>query len=296
MRSSHAPLLGAAFAIALLGSAAVSLLGRAASQADQTPPEASSVNAASTDNSIITGSTHSETQPHSLNVIAAGNHHLEAQMSRAGQLEIYIYGSQEQQLSPIATLGLDLAAEAKAVIPGEESVPITLTPKPYSTDPDGMTSRLVGQFARRPDQEQVGLMLTLPMDDQTYRVSWRPENLVPGQFAAPDPGMPQPVSSDAARKLFLTPGGLYTQADIAANGNMTAKQKYGNQMSAHNAHPKPGDRLCPVTDTLANPKFAWIIAGKTYLFCCPPCIEEFVKRAKQSPASVKAPESYVKAN
>lgn len=105
--------------------------------------------------------------------------------------------------------------------------------------------------------------------------------------------MPVSVSDKAAQKLFLTPGGLYTAADISANGNMTAKQKYGNQMSAHNPHPKSGDRICPITDTVSNPKFAWIVGGKSYNFCCPPCIEEFVKTAKEKPQTVKAPDAYV---
>jgi YHS domain-containing protein len=81
--------------------------------------------------------------------------------------------------------------------------------------------------------------------------------------------------------------------DIAANGQTTAVQKYGSQMSMHNAHPKPGDRICPITDTVSNPKFSWIISGRKYQFCCPPCVEEFVKQAKEKPESIKAPESYV---
>jgi YHS domain-containing protein len=65
-------------------------------------------------------------------------------------------------------------------------------------------------------------------------------------------------------------------------------------MSMHNAHPKPGDRICPITDTVANPKFSWVVSGKKYLFCCPPCIEEFVKQAKEKPDSIKEPMAYRK--
>ena len=46
------------------------------------------------------------------------------------------------------------------------------------------------------------------------------------------------------------------------------------------------------TATKANPKFPWIIDGKTYEFCCPPCVQEFVALAKEKPGEIKDPESY----
>ena len=58
-------------------------------------------------------------------------------------------------------------------------------------------------------------------------------------------------------------------------------------------NPKPGDKICPITDTKANPKCTWIVGGKTYQFCCPPCIDEFVRLAKENPDKVKDPEEYV---
>jgi YHS domain-containing protein len=36
------------------------------------------------------------------------------------------------------------------------------------------------------------------------------------------------------------------------------------------------------------------VGGKTYEFCCPPCVEEFVKLAKEQPEEVKEPADYVK--
>ncbi len=59
-----------------------------------------------------------------------------------------------------------------------------------------------------------------------------------------------------------------------------------------NPNPKPGEKICPITLTKANAKVAWIVGGKTYEFCCPPCVDEFVKMAKTDPDSVKAPEEY----
>ncbi len=101
-------------------------------------------------------------------------------------------------------------------------------------------------------------------------------------------------SSNRLRDLYLTPGGLYTAADIQANGNQLPSQKFRGVRPEHDFLPKAGDRICPVTRTKANPGYTWVIGGKEYLFCCPPCVEEFVTKAKKSTAPLPDPESYVK--
>lgn len=100
--------------------------------------------------------------------------------------------------------------------------------------------------------------------------------------------------SDKERKLYLTPGGAYTHADIKANGNQTAAQKFKGVKVNHDIKPKVGDRICPITMTKANPGFNWIIGGKKYLFCCPPCVEEYLAQAKKNPASLRPPEEFIK--
>ena len=97
----------------------------------------------------------------------------------------------------------------------------------------------------------------------------------------------------AERALFLTPGGGYTAADIAANGGMTPEQKFQGMMANHHLNPKKGVYICPITRTQANEKFAWVVSGKKYLFCCPPCVTEFVKQAKLHPSSLKSPQTYI---
>ena len=285
MRSSQqsAPVLLLAIGIAALGAL---MMQWASKEAKRSP----SAGAGSPAGAI---SNHVETVLHSANVQAAGDFHVEAQLNYEGTLVLYIYGAKEKQLFPLPVSTLDFGMEATAIISGEGSEPLSLTARPVATDPPGQTSRFMGSIGRSINSMQVGLSLTLPIENRTYRLQWRPEHLIPGA-QLPDASMPQAVGSDEAQKLFLTPGGLYTDADIAANGRQTATQKYGSQMSQHNAHPKQGDRICPITDTAANPKFAWIVGGKTYTFCCPPCIEEFVKRAKEKPAAIKAPQSYIK--
>jgi YHS domain-containing protein len=96
------------------------------------------------------------------------------------------------------------------------------------------------------------------------------------------------------RNLFLSSGGLYTDADIVANARQVPAQRYRGMMASHNRRPPKGARICPISGTQANSKFAWVIGGKRYLFCCPPCIEEFVQQAKERPASIRAPQDYVK--
>ncbi|MES2462689.1 MAG: hypothetical protein V4671_19070 [Armatimonadota bacterium] len=117
------------------------------------------------------------------------------------------------------------------------------------------------------------------------------ETLYPAN-ALPSSGT-KPLSA-ADKALFLTPGGLYTAADIAANGSTSAYQKYASVVPEHDAKVKAGDAVCPISETKPNPQLKWVIGGKNYTFCCPPCIAEFVKKAKTNPASIKAPEAYVK--
>jgi YHS domain-containing protein len=71
-------------------------------------------------------------------------------------------------------------------------------------------------------------------------------------------------------------------------------QKFKGIKSTHDMKPKAGDRICPITETKANPLFSWVIDGKSYQFCCPPCVDEFLKAAKASEAPLAPPESYVK--
>jgi multiple sugar transport system substrate-binding protein len=43
--------------------------------------------------------------------------------------------------------------------------------------------------------------------------------------------------------------------------------------------------ICPISKTKAAPKFSWVVGGKTYQFCCPPCVDEFVQTAKKIQAT-----------
>ena len=100
--------------------------------------------------------------------------------------------------------------------------------------------------------------------------------------------------SEYEKELFLTPAGKYTMEDIIANGNLTRSQKFRDYVSAHNPQPKKGEGICPISLTKANPSCTWTIGGKSYQFCCPFCIDEFLALAKKSPEQIKDPEHYIK--
>jgi hypothetical protein len=100
--------------------------------------------------------------------------------------------------------------------------------------------------------------------------------------------------SEYEKELYLTPAGKYTEDDIIANGRMTRSQKFRDFIPAHNVQLKKGDFFCPITLTKANPKCMWVVGGKSYQFCCPPCIDEFLLLAKEHPENIKDPEEYLK--
>ncbi len=103
----------------------------------------------------------------------------------------------------------------------------------------------------------------------------------------------KPLSA-ADKKLFLIPGGLYTAEDIATNGGTSPYQKFAAVIPMHEAKVNPGDPVCPISETKPNAKLPWIIGGKTYIFCCPPCIGEFLTKAKTTPSLIKSPQEYIK--
>ena len=100
------------------------------------------------------------------------------------------------------------------------------------------------------------------------------------------------VPDTEEQKLYLTPGGKYTEADIQANGNRVASVQFKGLKARHDVKPQPGDKLCPISQTKANPQFSWVVGGQTYEFCCPPCVDEFITLAKEKPEEIMSPEFY----
>lgn len=168
------------------------------------------------------------------------------------------------------------------------ATPIEMKATPQDGDADGKTSQYVGKLP----EVAVGVAVdvTIPnlrIGSERFRVGFTTA------VQQHDSAMLAAVTGTEEQQLYFTPGGKYTQADIDANGDLSAGQKFRGFMSKHDMKPKPGDFFCPVTFTKANPKVEWIVGGKKYLFCCPPCVDEFVRMAKEEPDQVKEPEDYI---
>lgn len=106
--------------------------------------------------------------------------------------------------------------------------------------------------------------------------------------------MPPQVIDAEEQTLFLSPAGNYSLTDIASNGSLLPAQKYSGFRAQHDYRPQSGDHLCPITRTKAHSECTWIVGGQTYEFCCPPCIAEFVRQAKEQPESILPPQAYVR--
>ncbi|MBM4012413.1 MAG: hypothetical protein FJ286_13705 [Planctomycetes bacterium] len=214
------------------------------------------------------------------------SYHIEPVFEADGVLRLYLLGSDETRIHE--TQRQTLTAYVKPA-GGRETVSMQIAADPQEGDADDKTSRFTGTLPESLRGIQVDVTIpNLRIEGERFRVGFT--SAPPPEHAA----MPAALADDESAKLFLTPGGKYTEADIAANGRLTAMRKFKGFQAKHDANPKPGDRLCPISETKANPLCAWVIGGKTYEFCCPPCVEEFVRMAKETPDDVKDPEAYVK--
>jgi hypothetical protein len=218
--------------------------------------------------------------------IGVDSYHAEAVVEKGGSLRLLMLGQDESRIQEVDSQTLT----AYVKVPGDaDATPIELLPVPQEGDGAGQTSQFVGQLP----EDAVGreIEVTIPMlriAGDRFRVGFTTVN----ESHATE--MPAAASGSEEQALYLTPGGVYTSADIEANGGVTAAQKFRGIMAAHDMKPRAGDRICPITETKANPKFTWIIGGKPYEFCCPPCIDEFVRRAKEEPDAIQLPDTYVK--
>lgn len=214
------------------------------------------------------------------------SYHIEAVFEKGGALRLYTLGKDESRVIDVEKQTL----KGFAKVDGEsEAQQFALEPEPQDGDAEGRTSHFIGTL---PDgMSAAKVVVTVPnivISGERFRLGFES---VSEQH---EEGMPEGVADDEERQLYLTPGGKYTEQDIQANGNITASAKFKGIKSAHDMFPKPGDKICPITKTKANPKFTWVIGGESYEFCCPPCVDEFIKTAKATPTEIKQPSDYVK--
>ena len=264
----------------------VALLGLAGCSGEKAPPESASKPASDTAKRAAEHG-HKPGQHGGVIVdIGADRYHAEPVFEKGGILRLHLLGQDETKVLEVEAQAL----EAHVKGPGEdEPDPIVLRPDPRPDDTKGKTSRFVAQLPRALIGKKVQVTITsIRIGDDRFRVSFS---------SAPekdDHGMPAKVANEDERKLYLTAGGKYTAADIKANGDKTASEAFKGVKAVHDLMPKAGDKICPITLTKANPSFAWVVGGKKYEFCCPPCIDEFVGMAKEKPDEIKEPEFYKK--
>lgn len=216
-----------------------------------------------------------------------GGSHAEVVFARGGVVRLYTLGKDESRVQEVEVQ--ELVGFATLVGSAAPAAEVKFAAEPQPGDAAGKTSLFVGklppELAGKPVQVTIN---NFRVGGERFRVAFSNE------AAAHDDGMPEGASGDAVDKLYLTVGGKYTEADLRANGAAAPAVKYKGIKSDHNARPKPGDKICPISNTKANPQFTWVVGGKTYEFCCVPCIDEFVQTAKDKPDEIKDPSDYVK--
>jgi hypothetical protein len=212
--------------------------------------------------------------------------HAEGVFEAGGVLRLYMLGQDETRVIDVERQSL------KAFVRRDDeasAAPFVLEPEPQEGDAEGRTSQFVGRLPEGLAGQAVEVTIpNLTIGGERFRVG------LVAVGPRHEESMPDRVAASEEESLYLTVGGKYTQADIDANGRVTASKKFRGVKSMHDMSPKPGDRICPVTRTKANPRFTWIVDGQPYQFCCPPCVDEFVKTAKQSPEEIEPADRYVK--
>jgi YHS domain-containing protein len=219
--------------------------------------------------------------------IGRDSYHAEAVFEAGGALKLYMLGKDESRVIDVQRQTLTAYVRAQG---DTQAISMSLKPEPQPGDAAGMTSRFVGRLPDGMAGQPVEVTIpSITIAGERFRIGFASVTEIHA-----DDIMPDKVADEDEKKLYLTPGGKYSEADIQANGNVTASQKFKGFKASHDLKPKPGSKICPVTLTKANPQCAWIIGGKTYEFCCPPCVDEFVSLAKTNPEEVRSPEDYVK--
>ncbi len=220
--------------------------------------------------------------------IGSDSYHAEAVIEKGGDFRLLILGKDETRIQEV---DIQLIKAYVKVVGDPDATPIELAAVPQEGDGPDKTSQFVGQLPEALRGQQLDVTIpNLRIAGERFRVGFTTVT----ESHAED--MPAGLGAEKEKTLYLTAAGKYTEADIKANGGVTASQKFKGVASSHDMFPKAGDRICPVTQTKANPKFTWVIDGKPYQFCCPPCVDEFVKLAKERPDELKVPDDYIKLN
>jgi hypothetical protein len=213
------------------------------------------------------------------------HYHAEILVEPTGTVRLYPLG--EDPAKPFAA---ELQHIVAVVRPdgAADDYDLLLRPDPGTGSPGGRTTAFVGRLPA--DAVAARLLIRVPAlriggESFAFEVSWsagRSAEEVAEAYEAEQ------------RRIYLTPGGKYTEGDIAASGRATAAAKYRGRHSKHETLARPGDQVCPITGFKASAAVVWPVSGEVYQFCCQPCIDDFVLLAKERPAEIRKPEDYTR--
>ncbi len=225
---------------------------------------------------------------HAKGVVAFGDHHARLVVEQGGVLKLFILGKDETKVAMIEVQEVQGQLQRD---PQAEAVAVLLKADPQPGDPAGTTSQFKGEMPEALRGKPFVATLLLMVNGERYR----PQFTSAAGGHEGHAGRPKGVERGSAREreLYLTPGGIYTAADVQANGNIVPSEKFKDIAWPHDEDLKPGDRVCPVTSQKADARCSWIVGGKSYTFCCPPCLDKFVGWAKTKPERIKDPAEYV---
>ncbi len=209
--------------------------------------------------------------------------HAEAAFDPGGRVRLYTFGRELTEVRPVAARTVCAAVRGHD---GADEYAVMLRPEPQDTDPPGTASRFVGRLPPAMWRDHLRLVVwSLLIDGDRFLFE------IDASGLPPDPTLTERAAAVEAA-LYSNPGGKYREEDIRANGAAAASRKYRGERPAHNDKPVAGERVCPVTRSRGDPRFVWLIGGREYRFCCPPCIDEFVATAKERPDEVREPDFY----
>lgn len=226
---------------------------------------------------------------HGGTIVALGrdSYHVEVVFEKGGVVRLFMLGKDEAKLQDVEVQ--DLVGH---VVPagGSEAVQMKFSAEPQKGDAVGKTTLFVGKLPAELQGKKVQVTINnLQIGGERFRLGFSNETA-----GHKDAAMPKKLGSAKEQPVFFTPGGVYTAADIKANGDTVPSVKYRDIDVEHDDDPKPGDKICPISKTKANPQLTWVVGGKTYEFCCTPCVQEFVAKAKEKPEEILDPSAYVK--
>jgi len=224
-----------------------------------------------------------EPPPHGGLVVAVGrgdeHYHLELLREEGGYLLLYTLGEDAKK---VVEVDMQMP-QVQLKVNGQESGALEFLPFPQADDKPGKTSRFLAKLPKTFQGD--------PLTVAIASVAFGPSQF-PVEFSLPAEQVR--TTDDHDKKLFLTAAGKYGEADITANGQRTAEDRFAGFRPNHDLKPQPGDKVCPITRAKASIECSWVVGGNSYEFCCPPCIDRFVRAAKEQPNTIKEPEAYVK--